>query len=216
MNAPATAGQATPPPPAARSGAWPGSWSGPWRWIVSAALLAVAGASGWVLYTLDFDTAVSVRNTTRIPDAYMERFVTVEMNDAGLPGRRLEADYVAYHDDETIELSSPHYVLYRNEGEPWHVRSERGTVSADGTLVQLLGKVDIWRDDGSGARDIHIRTEHLTVMPESEYAETSEPVTIRTGATTSTGVGMRTWLDEARIELLSRVTTRVDADHVAQ
>ena len=180
------------------------------RWVFLAALLVIAGASGWMLYTLDFDPPVPVQGASRIPDAYMENFVTVEMDDAGKPKRRLEANSMAFHADRTIELANPHYVLYLADGRPWHVRSERGQVSAGGGVVQLLGKVGIWRDDGSGVRDIDIRTEHLTVLPESEYGETREPVTIRTPATTSTGVGMRAYLDETRIELLSEARTHVD------
>ena len=117
---------------------------------------------------------------------------------------------MAYHPDETVVLSNPHYVLNRAEGEPWHVRSERGRVSADGAVVLLLGKADIWRNGGSGAPDLDIRTEHLTVLRESEYEETAEPVTIRMPASTSKGVGMRAYLDETRIELLSQVRTHVD------
>ena len=181
-----------------------------WRWAAPAALLVIAGASGWMLYTLDFDPAVPVQEASRAPDAYMENFVTVEMDDAGKPKRRLAADSMAFHADRTIELSNPRYVLHRADGQPWHVRSERGRVSADGGSVQLLGKVGIWRNDGSGIRDVDIRTEHVTVLPESEYGETWEPVTIRTPATTSTGVGMRAYLDEGRIELLSEARTHVD------
>ena len=180
------------------------------RWGVPAALLAAAGTSGWMLYNLDFDAPVTAQRPSDAPDAYMENFVTVEMDGAGKPKRRIEADYMAYHADETVELSNPRYVLYRAEGEPWHVRSERGQVSADGTVVLLMGKVDIWRNDASGARALDIRTEHLKVLPESEYGETEEPVTIRTPAGTSTGVGMRAYLDETRFQLLSQVRTHVD------
>jgi lipopolysaccharide export system protein LptC len=180
------------------------------RWGVPAALLAAAGTSGWMLYNLDFDAPVTAQRPSDAPDAYMENFVTIEMDGAGKPKRRIEADYMAYHADETVELSNPRYVLYRAEGEPWHVRSERGQVSADGTVVLLMGKVDIWRNDASGARALDIRTEHLKVLPESEYGETEEPVTIRTPAGTSTGVGMRAYLDETRFQLLSQVRTHVD------
>ena len=180
------------------------------RWGVPAALLAAAGTSGWMLYNLDFDAPVTAQRPSDAPDAYMEHFVTIEMDGAGKPKRRIEADYMAYHADETVELSNPRYVLYRAEGEPWHVRSERGQVSADGTVLLLMGKVDIWRNDASGARALDIRTEHLKVLPESEYGETEEPVTIRTPAGTSTGVGMRAYLDETRFQLLSQVRTHVD------
>ena len=181
------------------------------RWAVAAVLLAAAGASGWVLHILDSDDpAAASWRVPGEPDAYMERFVTVEMDDAGKPKRRLEADHMAFHPDETTELSNPYYVLYLAEGEPWHVRSERGRVSADGDVVLLLGRVDIWRNDGSGARDLDVRTEDLKVLPESGYGETGKPATIRTPTSTSKGVGMRAWLDERRIELLSEVRTHVD------
>ena len=163
-----------------------------------------------MLYSLDPDAPATAPVSADAPAAYMENFVTVEMDDAGKPGRRIEADHLAYHADETVDLSNPRYVLYRAEGEPWRVRSERGRVSADGTVLWLTGEVDIWRNDASGARALDIRTRHLKVLPESDYGETTEPVTISTPAGTSTGVGMRAYLDESRFELLSRVRTRVD------
>ena len=188
-----------------------------WRWLLPAALFGIAGASAWMLYTLDFvGSSAPVQVPSRAPDAYMEKFVTVEMDDAGRPRRRLEADYMEYHADRTIELSNPHYVLHRTDGQPWHVRSERGEVSANGAVLQLLGKVGVWRDDASGIRGVDIRTEHLTVWPESEFGATGERVTIRTPATTSTAVGMRAYLDETRIELLSEARTRVDRRGTSQ
>ena len=144
------------------------------------------------------------------PDAYMEHFVTVEMDDAGKPKRRLEADYMAFHSDRTVELGNPHYVFYRAGEEPWHVRSERGQVSADRDVVLLLGRVIIWRNHGPGAREIDVRTEKLKVLPETGYGETGEPVTIRTPTSITTGTGVRVWLHERRMELLSRVRTDVD------
>ena len=164
-----------------------------------------------MLYTFDLDPLVTARAPTpEVPNAWIEHFVTVEMDEAGRPKRRLEAEYMAVNPDETSELSNPYYVLYRAGGEPWHVRSERGRVSADGKVVMLLGKVDIWRNDASGARDLDVRTGNLKVLPDSEYGETEERATIRTPTTTSEGVGMRAWLDESRLELLSRVRTHVD------
>ena len=186
------------------------------RWLLPAALLAAAGASAWMLYGLDLDAPVTARSSPDVPDApdaYMENFVTVEMDGAGRPQRRIEASRIAYHTDRTIELDNPRYVLFRAEGEPWHVRSERGRVSADGTVVWLLGKVDIWRNDASGVRNLDIRTERLKVLPDSEYGETTEPVTIRTPGSVSTGVGLRAWLDETRFQLLSQVRTHVEGRH---
>ena len=180
--------------------------------ILFAALLAVAGATGWIVYGLGSRAHEATRSSTvapNAPDAFLENFVTVEMDGAGKPRRQIEASWMAYHADQSVELTNPRYVLYRAKGEPWHVRSERGHVSADGTVVWLLGRVDIWRNDASGARDPDIRTEQLKVLPDSDYAETTGPVTIRTPGSISTGVGMRAWLDENRFQLLSQVRTDV-------
>lgn len=181
------------------------------RWVLAAMLLVAAGASGWILYDLDPDDESIERAAPDAPEAYMENFVSVEMDDAGRPRRRIEASYMAYHADQSVELTDPRYVLFRDEGEPWHVQSERGRVSADGSVLWLLGRVDIWRNDALGTRDLDIRTGHLMVLTASEYGETSEPVTIRTPASTSSGVGMRAWLGETRFELLSKVRTHVEA-----
>ena len=180
------------------------------RWVLSAVLLTAAGASGWFLYTLDFDGDSTERVAPDAPEAYMENFATVEMDGAGRPRRRIEASYMAYHADRTVELTDPRYVLFSDEGEPWHVQSERARVSPDGSVLWLMGKVDIWRNDAAGTRDLDIRTEHLVVQTESEYAETTEAVTIRTPMSVSSGVGMRAWLDETRFELLSQVRTHVE------
>ena len=186
------------------------------RWAVVSVLLVAAGASGWVLRSLDSDDPETAWRVPGEPDSYMERFVTVEMDDAGKPKRRLEAEYMAFHPDGTTEPSHPYYVFHLAEGEPWHVRSGHGRISADGKVVLLPGRVDIWRNDESGTRTLDIRTTDLEVSTESGYGETDEPVTIRTPASTSKGVGMRAWLDERRIELLSEVRTHVDGRRPAR
>ena len=177
--------------------------------VLVAALIVAAGAIGWVLYDLGVHTPVTTRTPPDAPEAYMENFVTVEMDGTGKPSRRIEASYMSYHADQTVELAQPRYTLFRPDGEPWHIRSERGHVSADGTVVWLLGNVDVWRNDGDGARDLDIWSEHLKVLPDTEYAETEEPVTIRTPGSMSTGVGMRAYLGESRFQLISQVRTDV-------
>jgi lipopolysaccharide export system protein LptC len=115
-----------------------------------------------------------------------------------------------FGDTHTKELTHPHLVMYREQAEPWHVASERGWVSADDDVVMLLGKVDIWRDTPDGKREIHVETEDLRVLPNDQYAETELPVSISTPESFTRGTGMRAYLDESRVELLSRVRTVID------
>lgn len=172
-------------------------------------MLGVAVASFWALSALDVDLFGSETVQGHTPDLYMENFVTTAMGPTGRPVRRMEAEYMAHFPDtDTHEFQRPYMVMYRQEGEPWHVRSERGWVSPSGDVMLLLGKVHIWRNNASGLKELDIKTEDLRVLPEGEYGETDKPVLITTPTSETRGVGMKAHLAESRLELLSNVKTR--------
>jgi lipopolysaccharide export system protein LptC len=172
-------------------------------------MLGVAVASFWALSALDVDLFGSQTDQGHTPDLYMENFVTTAMGPTGHPLRRMEAEYMAHFPDtDTHEFQRPYMVMYRQKGEPWHVRSERGWVSPSGDVMLLLGKVHIWRNNASGLKELDIKTEDLRVLPEDEYGETDKPVLITTPTSETRGVGMKAHLAESRLELLSNVKTR--------
>ena len=55
-----------------------------------------------------------------------------------------------------------------------------------------------------------IRTEDMRVLPNTNYGETDKLVIINTPGSESRGVGMRAFLDQGRVELLSQVHTLYD------
>lgn len=180
-------------------------------WLPSALLLALAiGSSVWLARLTDPGT-LPERFTGHAPDLTMEEFQVTTMGEDGNPLRRLSAAHMAhYTDTRTKELRHPHLVVYQQRAEPWHIASERGWISADNDVLMLLGKVDIWRNYPDGRREIHIETEDLRVLPDKEYAETELPVTISTPESLTLGTGMRAFLGESRVQLLSRVKTRIE------
>lgn len=178
------------------------------RWVPATVLLVLAIGSGWLLRQLQTTDEVQTGGPAHTPDFYLEEFTTTTMGESGKPDRVLKAArMVHYPDTDTHELTRPYMVLYHPERQPWHVESERGWVSAKGDVVLLLGKVHIWRDDEQGVLETEIRTRDLRVLPDSDYGETDKPVTIRAGRSESRGVGMRAFLDQDRLELLSQVHT---------
>ncbi len=180
-------------------------------WVPALALTLLAVTSTLWLSRLGSQDAQLKRFAGHTPDLTMEEFQVTTMGEDGTPRRRLSAAYMAYFGDtQTKELRRPHLVMYREQAEPWHVASERGWVSADDDVVMLLGEVDIWRDLPNGKREIHVETEDLRVLPNDEYAETELPVSISTAESFTRGTGMRAYLDESRVELLSRVRTVID------
>jgi lipopolysaccharide export system protein LptC len=175
---------------------------------VTLATLAVA-STVWLAQLGSADEETK-RFTGHAPDLTMEEFAVTTMGEDGMPLRQLSAAYMAHFTDTgTKELTHPHLVVYRKESEPWHVASQRGWVSAENDVLMLLGKVDIWRNSSDGKREIHIETEDLRVLPKDEYAETELPVRLSTPESLTSGTGMRAFLGESRVQLLSKVKTRI-------
>ena len=180
-------------------------------WVPTLALAILAVISTVWLSQLGGGYERQKRFEGHAPDLTMEEFEVTTMGEDGRPSRRLSAAYMAHFaDTQTKELKLPHLVVYREEAEPWHVASERGWVSADNDVLMLLGKVDIWRNRPDGKREIHIETEDLRVLPDDEYAETELPVSISTPESHTRGTGMRAYLRESRVQLLSNVRTMID------
>lgn len=101
-------------------------------------------------------------------------------------------------------LEKPDLLLYRDGELPWHVRSERGEVSSQGTEVELIDNVRTERTDAKGRHTL-LTTSRMTVFPEREYAETQQAVRIEAANGVTTGQGMKAYLNEGRMLLLSNV-----------
>ena len=171
-----------------------------------------AAVSFWTLRELDLGVFEAEEGAAHTPDFYMEGFVSTAMGPDGRPHRIVEAEYMAHFPDtDTHEFQRPYMIMHRAAGEPWHVRSERGWLSASGDVMLLLGRVHIWRNDAKGIKELDIRTEDLRVLPERDYGETDKPVVITTPTSETHGVGMRAHLAESRLELLSKVRTRYES-----
>ncbi|MBH96866.1 MAG: LPS export ABC transporter periplasmic protein LptC [Rhodospirillaceae bacterium] len=183
------------------------------RWGPLCILLVLVTTSAWILKELDDDQALAKTEVSHIPDFFMEHFSAVTMDENGKPMRRIAADYlVHFADTQTKELEKPYLIVYHPSRPPWHVKSDRGWVSKDDDEMLLLGQVEIWREGKSGQRVLEILTRDLRVLPEAQYGETSEQVVIRTKNSESKGVGMRAYLEERRLELLSEVVTTYEKD----
>ena len=172
-------------------------------------LVAVAIGSFWLLRELEPGAPGETPSPLHVPDFYMENFETTTMGVDGTPKRNLKARYMAHFPDtDTHEFESPYMLLYREEGPPWHVQSERGWLSSGGDVMLLLGKVHIWRNNVSGTKELDVETEDLRVLPDSSYGETDQLVVITTPTSRTTGVGMKAYMAESRMELLNDVRTR--------
>lgn len=107
----------------------------------------------------------------------------------------LEADRLAHFKASGItRLQQPGYILYEDKQPAWKIRAEKGDLSRDQSLLQLLGKTEIdWQGDDRRP-PMHLITSDLIVHPQTEYAETAAPVTVTSGENWIESTGMQAWL----------------------
>jgi lipopolysaccharide export system protein LptC len=105
---------------------------------------------------------------------------------------------------EVTLLTKPDMQLYRGTVYPWHVQSERGEVNPDGTEVELIDNVRVARTDQKNRATV-ITTSRMTVFPQKQYAQTEQNVRIEGAGGVSTAKGMKAYLNDSKINLLSNV-----------
>lgn len=201
-----------------------GTWTGRLRAIGPVSAILLAGAVvAWMLY--DFNPGASFSSQgadgetaeRESPDYFVENFVATTLDETGKPRRRVRARYMShYPDTQTHELQEPYLEVYSDARPPWRVTSDRGWLSPEGDVMLLLGNVNIWRINEQGVRTMDVKTSDLRVLPESEYGETDKPVTITTPHSQSRAVGMKAYLGQGKMELLSQVRTTYDRDNFNQ
>lgn len=173
------------------------------RTLFVALALAAVAATSW----LSRQTERTHRATETLPghtvDYFLSQFSAVTTDETGHPEHRLDAAYMAHFpDDDTAELTKPRITVYRPRSDPWHVQADRGRVEAGGNLIELEGKVRLIR---KGKDALELATDDMRIWPNRQYAETDAPLTVTDARGTIEAVGMRGYLGEERLELLSRV-----------
>lgn len=199
------------------------------RWLLPLGLLILLLGSSWFLERLGQDTAEQKDDTGQEePDYSIDNFTTTSVNATGRAEYRLKAEHMVHYPiTRTRELEKPYLIFFdaeqrdRSQNPPidrgdfpptypaWHVKSERGRILGKGKdeVVYLLGQVHMWKNDETGVMEIEVHTRDLRILPDANYGDTSEAITIRTATSETHGIGMRARIKPNHLELLSRVRT---------
>ncbi|MBV4534657.1 MULTISPECIES: LPS export ABC transporter periplasmic protein LptC [Pseudomonas] len=111
---------------------------------------------------------------------------------------------------EVTLVTTPDLHMYRGTAYPWHVQSVRAEVNPDGSEVELIDQVRVARTDEK-QRETIITTTRMTVFPQKQYAQTEQAVRIDGAGGTTTGKGMKAYLKDGRMDLLSNVRGQYEA-----
>jgi lipopolysaccharide export system protein LptC len=168
------------------------------------ALFLLAGLTQWLLNLNQVPTSAS--RDSHNPDYTMENFTITSMDNTGTPRQRLQSAFMAHYPyDDSTGFTRPHITAFRPGDAPWEIYGERGWVSGNRDLVLLRGDVLIENPQAASTRRLHMVTQDLRIVTDEEYVATDRPVTITSQTSVTHATGMRAYLKEGRLQLLSKV-----------
>ena len=139
------------------------------------------------------------------PDFFMDNPRISQLNEQGQPVYHLTSERAEHQvgKDETL-LEHPQVRYYREgEQQPWHLQARYGEVTSKGSQVEL--REDVVIEQQLAHQSVRrLSTSALSILTDQHYAETDQPVKIESNGIT-TATGMKAYLNDGRIELLSSV-----------
>jgi len=175
-------------------------------WLVVVLLAVFAGGTELLLWvTRDRINEQTFAGPPR-SDYTLTDFTMDALDAAGQRTFQVSGPFLARRgDDGSIFLTTPDYVLIDGAGNPWKGKSDSAWVNQDGTIMKLIGHVEMHRQPNGDVQQMDVVTRDLTTWPKDKKMETAAPATITQQGSILNGVGMRGDLNEKVLELLSDV-----------
>ncbi|MWV15582.1 LPS export ABC transporter periplasmic protein LptC [Pseudomonas sp. L-22-4S-12] len=180
--------------------------------LIYGLIAALLGAIGyWNIRPESFLDKPTVGESDSTIDFYVVNARTLQYQEDGQLQYEMTTDKLEHIKASDITLlSQPDLQLYRGSAYPWHVQSARGEVAPQGKQVELIDDVRVARTDAKG-RPTVITSSRMTVFPDEEYAQTRQAVRIEAANGVTTAQGMKAYMNDGRILLLSNVRGQHEA-----
>ncbi|MBT9568259.1 MAG: LPS export ABC transporter periplasmic protein LptC [Thiobacillus sp.] len=177
-------------------------------WLPLVVLLVLAALSFWIERSVQIP-ANGRQADQSDPEGIMENFDALRTDLNGRPQYRLSAKKLRHYSSSKLtELESPHFVLLDSQTGTINARALEATVSADGSEVDLQGKVEVERAAQAGQSALTLRTARLIVFPERNVLRSPGPVVVQDATLNMRAGAMEYNADRRIIKLTGRVQAR--------
>ncbi len=156
------------------------------------AVAALAGGTYWLLQaTMPPAQQAPDQPKHHTPDYFADNFSVSELDTTGTTQYRLTAkSMVHYEDDENSDLTAPAMRMFQVQKPTVTATSERGTVNADVSIVDLYDHARILRAADYGDPQMQADSQHFLVLVNDDVIETEKPVRLQRGPSVMTANGM--------------------------
>jgi len=175
-------------------------------WFPLGLMILLALLTFWLDHTVQEPQTRRDGSTRHDPDYWVENFSARRLGKDGLPLHTLAAVKMEHFpDDDSTELTRPHFAAIDEKRVPVHILASRGWLSHNGEEVYFTDGVKVIKEGGGGKDWLTINTDYLHITPDQEIARTDKAVTIKTPSGIITATGMELDNRTRVVKLLSRV-----------
>lgn len=171
--------------------------------------------SGWLI-KLTSTSNNEAQYSDHIPDFYLTDVVSAEFDAKGQVLHKLISPKVIHIPfQDTLLLRTPAITIYSEDNPPqapWQINALHGKTINKNQRAWLWGNVVLHQSASDQNKMITILTSRLMVIPSINIAQTHAPVTVIQPGLTVHSVGMRAYLKEKRVDLLSRAQGEYDVN----
>lgn len=171
-------------------------------------LLAGAGLIVWELMPTH-DKDMTEETLAFVPEWFGVDVRVIEMNELGLPKREFHADKMVHYKAQNMtDLFKPHFTLFNERNEPWHLEGDKGR-TFHGKRTTDIDRLDLWQNvalwQATPLRPTRMTTSTIAIFPEQAFAQTDQAVEMKQPGQLLTGVGLKAFFDTQSVQLLSQV-----------
>jgi lipopolysaccharide export system protein LptC len=171
--------------------------------------------SAWLI-KLTSPSSSDVRYSDHIPDFYLTQVIAAEFDAQGqLLHKLISPKIIHIPFEDTLLLRMPEITIYSEDNPPqapWQITALHGKTINKNQQAWLWGSVVLHQSASDQNKITTILTSRLMVTPATSIAETHAPVTVVEPGLTVHSVGMRAYLKEKRVDLLSRAQGEYDVN----
>lgn len=175
-------------------------------WLPLLPLLGLLGATYWLNQQVQPESDKPDSSKRHDPDAIMENFSAVKLNERGAPRIIMSAKKMLhYPDDDSTILEVPRLAVLSAEHPAIHIIARRGNVSSKGDEIFLHNDVEVLREASAQQEELTLHTEYLHIIPDKDLANTDRAVTIADAHNTVHATGLEMDNKARTLKLLSKV-----------
>lgn len=176
-------------------------------WLPLALLTLLAGLSFWIERAVRLPEP-SANSAKTDPEGIIEDFDALRTDATGKPQYRLSAKKLKHYSGSHLtEMESPRFEHGRSAREALVATALAATISADGSEVELRGKVVLTRAGGASP-PLGLTTARLLIYPEREMLRAPGALTLRNNGLDVRAGAMEYLAKQRLIKLTGRVHAR--------